>query len=159
MSDLVDIKLIIDKEWPKLTVFIKNNECNEDVEGIIAAVQSYSEKKVPMIAAYFKGSLVMLPQRKIIRFFVDNRKVMVQTSERTYETKKALYEIEEVLDKKRFVRISQSETINIRRVKNFDFSAAGTIGVELENGESTWVARRRMKDLRALLAGGKAEEN
>ena len=159
MSDLVDIKLIIDKEWPKLTVFIKNNERNEDVEGIIAAVQSYSEKKVPMIAAYFKGSLVMLPQRKIIRFFVDNRKVMVQTSERTYETKKPLYEIEEVLDKKRFVRISQSETINIRRVKNFDFSAAGTIGVELENGESTWVARRRMKDVRALLAGGKAEEN
>lgn len=159
MSDLVDIKLIIDKEWPKLTVFIKNNERNEDVEGIIAAVQSYSEKKVPMIAAYFKGSLVMLPQRMIIRFFVDNRKVMVQTSERTYETKKPLYEIEEVLDKKRFVRISQSETINIRRVKNFDFSAAGTIGVELENGESTWVARRRMKDLRALLAGGKAEEN
>ena len=159
MSDLVDIKLIIDKEWPKLTVFIKNNERNEDVEGIIAAVQSYAEKKVPMIAAYFKGSLVMLPQRKIIRFFVDNRKVMVQTSERTYETKKPLYEIEEVLDKKRFVRISQSETINIRRVKNFDFSAAGTIGVELENGENTWVARRRMKDVRVLLAGGKAEEN
>ena len=45
MSDLVDIKLIIDKDWPKLTVYIKGNERNEDVEGIIAAVQAYSEKK------------------------------------------------------------------------------------------------------------------
>ncbi|MCR5012974.1 MAG: LytTR family transcriptional regulator [Lachnospiraceae bacterium] len=159
MSDLVDIKLIIDKDWPKLTVYIKGNERNEDVEGIIAAVQAYSEKKVPMIQAYFKGCLVMLPQRKIVRFYVDNRKVMAQTAERVYETKKALYEIEEILDKKKFVRISQSENINIKRVKNFDFSVTGTIGLELENGDITWVSRRRIKDVRALLAGGKAEVN
>lgn len=159
MSDLVDIKLIIDKDWPKLTVYIKGNERNEDVEGIIAAVQAYSEKKVPMIQAYFKGCLVMLPQRKIIRFYVDNRKVMAQTAERVYETKKALYEIEEILDKKKFVRISQSENINIRRVKNFDFSVTGTIGLELENGDITWVSRRRIKDVRALLAGEKTEVN
>jgi DNA-binding LytR/AlgR family response regulator len=129
------------------------------VEGIIAAVQAYSEKKVPMIQAYFKGCLVMLPQRKIIRFYVDNRKVMAQTAERVYETKKALYEIEEILDKKKFVRISQSENINIKRVKNFDFSVTGTIGLELENGDITWVSRRRIKDVRALLAGEKTEVN
>ena len=155
MSDLVDIKLIIDKDWPKLTVYIKSNERNEDVEGIITAVQAYAEKKVPMVQAYFKGSLVMLPQRKIIRFYVDNRKVMAQTAERIYETKKPLYEIEEILDKKRFIRISQSETVNIKRVKNFDFSVAGTIGLELENGEITWVSRRRIKDVRTLLSGGR----
>lgn len=155
MSDLVDIKLIIDNDWPKLTVYIKSNERNEDVEGIIAAVQAYSEKKVPMVQAYFKGSLVMLPQRKIIRFYVDNRKVMAQTAERIYETKKPLYEVEEILDKKRFIRISQSETVNLKRVKNFDFSVAGTIGLELENGETTWVSRRRIKDVRTLLSGGR----
>ena len=113
MSDLVDIKLIIDKDWPKLTVYIKGNERNEDVEGIIAAVQAYSEKKVPMIQAYFKGCLVMLPQRKIIRFYVDNRKVMAQTAERVYETKKALYEIEEILDKKKFCT-----NITVRKYKH-----------------------------------------
>lgn len=154
MSDLVDIKLIIDKEWPKLTVYIKNKKRDEDVEGIIAAVQGFMEKKDPMVPAYFRESLVMVPQSKIIRLFVSNRKVMLQTAEREYETKKALYELEEMLDPKRFVRISQSEVINIRRVKNFDFSSAGTIMVELENGEFTWVARRRMKNLKEILEGG-----
>ncbi len=70
-----------------------------------------------------------------------------------------MYEIEEILDKKKFVRISQSENINIKRVKNFDFSVTGTIGLELENGDITWVSRRRIKDVRALLAGEKTEVN
>lgn len=154
MSDLLDIKLVIDKEWPKLTVTIKNNERNEDVEGVIAAVQSYADRKVPMIPAYFKESMVMLPQRQIIRLYVANRKVMAQTAERTYEVKKPLREIEKMLDDSKFVRISQSETINLRKVKNFDFSAVGTIGVVLENGESTWVARRRVRNVKEALARG-----
>lgn len=154
MSDLLDLKLIIDKECQKLTVTIRNNERNEDVEGIIAAVQSYEDRKVPMIPAYFKDSMVMLPQRQIIRLFVSGRKVMVQTSERTYEVKRPLREIEAMLNSSLFVRISQSETINIRKVKNFDFSAVGTIGVVMENGERTWVARRRVKNVKDALAGG-----
>ncbi|MBQ6441960.1 MAG: hypothetical protein IJJ13_05145 [Lachnospiraceae bacterium] len=46
MSELLDIKLIIDQEWPKLTVYIKNKERNEDVEALIAAVQAFSDRKI-----------------------------------------------------------------------------------------------------------------
>jgi DNA-binding LytR/AlgR family response regulator len=114
------------------------------VEGVISAIQGYANKKIPMISAYFKDSIVMLPQRQILRIFIDNRKVVVHTANRSYEAKKSLREHEEMLDSDRFVRISQSEILNLRKVKSFDFSAVGTIGVELENGESTWVARRRV---------------
>ncbi len=155
MSDLLDIKLVIDKDCPKLNVVITNNERNEDVEGVIAAIQGYANKKIPMVPAYFKESVVMLPQRQIIRIYINKRKVMVQTSQRIYEVKMNLREIEEILDPDRFVRSSQSEIINLRKVKSFDFSAVGTIGVLLENGESTWVARRRVRDVkRALERGG-----
>ncbi len=155
MSDLLDIKLVIDKECKKLNVVITNNERNEDVEGVIAAIQGYANKRIPMVPAYFKESVVMLPQRQIIRFYINNRKVMVQTGQRIYEVKMNLRELEEILDPEKFVRSSQSEIINLRKVKNFDFSAVGTIGVLLENGESTWVARRRVKDVkRALEKGG-----
>lgn len=159
MSELLDIKLIIDQEWPKLTVYIKNRERNEDVEALIAAIQAFSDRKIPMIPAYFRESLVMLPQRQIIRLYIHNRKLMVQTAERLYEVRKTLREVEELLDVSRFVRISQSETINLRRVKSFDFSTVGTIGVELENGETTWVARRRVKDVKEALARGDHNEH
>ena len=108
-----------------------------------------------MVPAYFKDSVVMLPQGQIFRLYISNRKVMVQTSGRVYEVRKTLRELEAILDSDRFVRISQSEIINLRKVKSFDFSATGTIGVEMENGESTWVARRRIRDVKsALMKGG-----
>jgi DNA-binding LytR/AlgR family response regulator len=154
MSDFLDIKLVIDECCEKLMVTITNKERNEDVEGVIAAVQAYANKKVPMVSAYFKDSVVMLPQRQIFRAYIANRKVMVQTTGRVYEVKMNLSELEELLDSERFVRISQSEIINLKRVKRFDFSAIGTIGVELENGESTWVARRRVKNVKEALARG-----
>ena len=154
MSDLLDIKLIIDKDCKKTNVVITNNERNDDVEGVISAIQAYANKKIPMVPAYFKDSVVMLPQRQIFRIFITNRRVVVETAQRTYEVKKSLRELEEMLDKDRFVRISQSEILNLRKVKSFDFSAVGTIGVELENGESTWVARRRVRDVKKALARG-----
>ena len=155
MSDFLDIKLIIDKACEKLTVTITNKERNDDVEGVIAAIQAYAGNKVPMISAYFEDSVVMLPQRQIYRAYISRRKVMVQTAEKIYEVKMSLGELEALLDKERFVRISQSEIINLKKVKRFDFSAIGTIGVELENGESTWVARRRVKNVKtALMKGG-----
>ena len=154
MSDLLDIKLIIDKDCKKLNVVITNNERNDDVEGVISAIQAYANKKIPMVPAYFKDSVVMLPQRQIFRIFITNRRVVIETAQRTYEVKKTLRELEEMLDKDRFVRISQSEILNLRKVKSFDFSAVGTIGVELENGESTWVARRRVRDVKRALARG-----
>ncbi|MBO6309701.1 MAG: LytTR family transcriptional regulator [Oribacterium sp.] len=105
-----------------------------------------------MIQAYFKGSVVMLPQRQIFRVYIVNRKIMIQTSERLYEVRKNLRDLEEVLDQESFIRISQSEILNIKRVKNFDFSSTGTIGVELENGEKTYVSRRRVKEIKAVLS-------
>jgi len=152
MSDLPDIKLIIDEAFEKLTVIIKNRENNEDVEGVINAIQSYANNQKPMIQAYFKGSVVMLPQRKIFRIYIVNRKILIQTSERLYEVRKNLRDLEEMLDSESFIRISQSEILNIKRVKNFDFSSTGTIEVELENGEKTYVSRRRVKEIKAALS-------
>jgi DNA-binding LytR/AlgR family response regulator len=152
MSDLFDIRVEIDKTIQKLTVIIKNKERSEDVEGVIAAVQEYADRKEPMVKAYFGDSLVALPQAQITRVFTDKRKVCVQTMERSYELKKPLKEIEDQLSGDRFVRISQSEIINIQKVKSFDFSIAGTIGVLLDNGESTFVARRRVREVKQALS-------
>ncbi len=152
MSDLPDIKLIIDEAFERLTVIIKNRENNEDVEGVINAIQTYANNQKPMIQAYFKGSVVMLPQRKIFRIYIVNRKILIQTSERLYEVRKNLRDLEELLDPESFIRISQSEILNIKRVKNFDFSSTGTIEVELENGDKTYVSRRRVKEIKAALS-------
>ena len=65
--------------------------------------------------------------------------------------KSSLSGIEEVLNPVRFIRISQSEIINIYKVKRFDISIAGTIGVEFENGTKTWASRRCVKQIKNIL--------
>ncbi len=152
MSDVLDIRFEIDKTIKKLTVIVKNRERSADAEGVIAAVQRYADQREPVVQAYFGDSIVTLPQGQITRIFIDGRKVCVQTRERSYELRKPLKEIEDLLDGDSFVRISQSEIINIRKVKSFDFSIAGTIGVILDNGESTFVARRRVRQVKEALS-------
>ena len=62
-----------------------------------------------------------------------------------------LYELEERLDKKRFVRISNSEIVNLGKVRGFDLSFSGTIRVSLTNGTSTYVSRRYVSKIKTTL--------
>lgn len=149
--EIPQIKLIIDKDCPQLSVFIRARERNETVRGVISAIRTYAEGVYPSILVSLDESARLLSQKSIVRIYIVNRKVMVEAEGETFVSRKNLTEIEQILDPERFVRISKSEIINISQVIQFDFSAAGTIGVELSNGETTWVARRRMKDVKKML--------
>ena len=50
-----------------------------------------------------------------------------------------------------FVRISNSEIINLKKVKSFDLSFAGTICVTLSNGQTTYVSRRYVSKIKQVL--------
>jgi DNA-binding LytR/AlgR family response regulator len=61
-----------------------------------------------------------------------------------------LYELEERLDN-RFVRISNSEIVNLKKVKSLDLSFVGTICMELSNGEVSYVSRRYVSKMKKIL--------
>ena len=62
-----------------------------------------------------------------------------------------LAEMEAVLDRSRFLRISRSELINLYRVSSFDFSLSGTIQVRFDDGSVSWVARRYVRAIQKTL--------
>ena len=73
------------------------------------------------------------------------------TDKGEYTLRLRLYEMEERLNPKQFVRISNSEIINLKKVKNFDLNFAGTICVELVNGTKTYVSRRFVSRIKTIL--------
>ena len=78
-------------------------------------------------------------------------KVFAETNHGEYTLRLRLYEMEQRLDSNFFVRISNSDIINLRKVKGFDLSFAGTICVTLSNGTVTYVSRRFVAKIKQLL--------
>ena len=151
MRSMVDIEVAIDEKYVDPKVTILTREKTGLVESIINAIENVSENEFPLIPAYIEGEMEFVSQRDILRVYIQDRKCILQTDEGLFSVRKNLSRLEEDLNLSRFVRISQSEIINIYKVKRFDINIAGTIGVEFENGTKTWASRSCVKTLKSLL--------
>ncbi len=151
MNNLVDIRLELDEKCKDPKVTVRAKERTKLVDNIIQAVENVSEKHFPGIPAYEGGEIIMISQREIIRAQSHEHKVKVTTETGSYLVKNTLVALGETLDSERFVKISQSEIINLYKVKCFDLNIRGAIGIEFENGDKSWVSRRYLKFIRKKL--------
>ena len=88
---------------------------------------------------------------QIVRIYAQNKRVYVRTKDECYEVNDRIYTLEEQLQDRGFVRISNSELVNIRQIEKLDMSYAGTIRMYLKNGDETYVSRRYMKKIKEVL--------
>lgn len=95
--------------------------------------------------------LILLEEKEIIRIYSQEGKVFATTAKGDFALKQRLYEMEERLDKRSFVRISNGEIINLRKAKGFDLKLTGTICVSLEGGVVTYVSRRYVAKIKQVL--------
>lgn len=154
MNNMVDIDVIIDEKYidPKVNILTKSK--TKQVESIINSIENAQENEYPYLTGYIDGKAEFISQRDIIRVYIENRKIIIETSDKLYFTKKNLTMLEGILNPSRFVRISQSEIINLYKVTHFEFNISGTIGVEMENAKKTWVARSRVKSIKNIINNG-----
>lgn len=92
----------------------------------------------------------LLEQDALVRIYTENGKVFAKKDCDLYQVRLRLYELEERLDN-RFVRISNSEIVNLKKVKSLDLSFVGTICMELSNGEVSYVSRRYVSKMKKIL--------
>ncbi|MBR4574179.1 MAG: LytTR family transcriptional regulator DNA-binding domain-containing protein [Lachnospiraceae bacterium] len=151
MKDMVEIEVVLDERYTDPLVTIRTKSNTQQVENIICAIEDVSHSDFPQIAAVKDDSVVFVSQRDIVRVHTEGRKLVIQTESEAYTVKRTLAGLEDVLNASRFLRISQSEIINLYKVKSFDFNLAGTIGVEFDCGIKSWVSRSRVKQIKALL--------
>ncbi len=152
MKNMVEIEIVLDEQYADPHVTIKTKTNTQQVENIICAIENVSNSDYPQVAANLDDKLMFVSQRDIVRIHTEGRKVLLQTEDETYTVRRTLTGLEEVLDCARFLRISQSEIINLYKVKCFDLNMAGTIGVEFDCGLKSWVSRSRVKQIKEMLA-------
>ncbi|MBQ5545013.1 MAG: LytTR family transcriptional regulator DNA-binding domain-containing protein, partial [Clostridia bacterium] len=85
------------------------------------------------------------------RIYAEQQKVLAVTEKGVFQIRMRLYQLEEKLAGRKFVRISNSEIINLKKTAKFDLSIAGTIQVRLKNGQSTYVSRRYVSKIKEIL--------
>lgn len=90
-------------------------------------------------------------QSEFLRFYTEGKGVCAQTGAKTYTVRLRLYELEQRLDPLRFVRISNSEIVNLDRVTAIDLSYTGTIRMTLDGSITSFVSRRYVKKIKEVL--------
>lgn len=88
---------------------------------------------------------------EVVRIYSNNKKVYLRTADEIYEVKERLYVLEERLNDKNFVRISNTEIVNISKIEKLDMTYVGTIKMIMKNSDITFVSRRNVSRLKAKL--------
>lgn len=142
------LSIKIDKDVKETEVIIISNEMNDDIEGISRFVNSSNSNR---LIAKNEEEVILLDLKEVIRFYSLNKKVYAYTNKSNYEINKRLYELQETLDKKNFVRVSNTDIVNLDYVKRLDFSFKGTIAIELKKGDSVYVSRSYLGEFKKIL--------
>lgn len=142
------IEIKTDEGCAEPKIIIATNRVTEEINEIVkrlAGVQSQ------MIAGFQGEQVLMLEPNQIYRIYASDGKVYAEAELGTYFLRLRLYEMEQRLANQSFVRISNSEIINLKKVKGFDLNFTGTICVSLSNGTVTYVSRRYVAKIKQLL--------
>ena len=144
----MQIEIKIDSTCREKKIIVVTDKMDEEVHQII---KKLSEESPGIIAGFRNDILELLEPQRMLRIYASGGKVYAVTEDGEYTLRLRLYEMEERLDKGCFVRISNSEIINLKKVKSFDLSFSGTICVTLSGGTVTYVSRRYVAKIRKVL--------
>ena len=144
------MKIIFDiqKKYKEPEIHLCGQEKNRELEDIQEILQKLLDKKIKVYKGSESGVVV---SAQIVRIYSENKKVYIRTEEDCYEVRERLYTLEENLKEQGFVRISNSEIVNIRQIEKLDMSHAGTIKMYLCNGDETYVSRRYISKIKEVL--------
>lgn len=142
------VEIQLDESAEGKRVVIITDKIDAQVQEIMKRL---SELRPQVLAGFREDRIQLLEQGEIYRIYASCGKVFAVTEEGIYTLRLRLYELEERLDRDCFVRISNSEIVNLRKVKNFDLSYTGTIRVSLRNGDCTFVSRRYVSKIKQVL--------
>ena len=146
LSLQIEVKIDSDYKIPK--VVILTDKMSDEIDSLL---KKLSEETPRVISGFRNGSLEILEQSSIVKIYCAAGKVYASANGEEYTLRLRLYELEKRLDPNSFVRISNSEIINLKKAVSFDLSLAGTIRVLFSDGTASFVSRRYVSEIKRVL--------
>lgn len=141
------INLDIDGKYNDTEVIIRAPHLNNDIERMVAMMRMIDMQ----IAVRKDNETYLLETEKILYIEAVDRKTFVYTNSENYESELKLYEIEQELVERDFLRISKNSIVNLRKIKSLKTDVNRKIRITLQNGEQIVVSRMYSDELRKKL--------
>lgn len=143
----MQIEIRIDSAYAEPKLIVLTAQMTDELREML---KSWSQE-TQVISGSRNETIELIDPESIVRVYAAAGKVFAVTEEGEFMLRQRLYEMEARLDPRRFVRISNSELINLKKVKCFDLNFVGTICVRLTDGTTTYVSRRYVPKIKKLL--------
>ena len=144
---MMKINLDIDGKYDDIEVIIRAPHLNNDIERMVAMMRMIDMQ----IAVRKDNETVLLDTDKILYVEAVDRKTFVYTNADTYESELKLYELEQQLVERDFLRISKQSIVNLRKIRSLKTDVNRKIRITLQNGEQIVVSRMYSDELRKKL--------
>ena len=138
------------EEDPRLTeteVVIPCREATPQVTGLLAALRSFDQR----LTGEREGRTYLLEAGQVLYIESVDKRTFLYTEENVYETPLRLYELEERLAPRDFVRASKWAIVNFGRGSPMCRDLGGRLRLTLENGEVVGVSRQYAPAIRKKL--------
>lgn len=138
---------IIHERQEGVKVTIDCPKTDKTAEDLKRHIEQYDNR----IKGYQNGEICMVDIKDIYYIETVDSKTFAYMRERVLEIRFRIYELEELLSEKEFIRTSKSQIVNIRKMKALSPQMNRTILVTMDNDECLQISRRYVKDLKQRL--------
>lgn len=148
MSNKIDIEVKLEENLEKTKIVIYAKQMDEEVSSLLKRLQ---EPKEETLIGFKEEQAYILSFKEIESIYTEERKIIAKTKNETYILKRRIFELEEILSNYNFVRISNSEIVNFKKVESLDFKITGTMMIKLSSGYITYASRRYIQKVKEYL--------
>lgn len=141
------VKIKKNEKIKEIEVTIACSKIDNEVQELLKSLNKVSKK----ISAIDKNGIKLIIIKDILYMESVDKKTFVYTFNNIYESKLKLYEIENELREKGFMRISKKTIINLSQVSNISPDLSRRLILTLENGEKIIVSRQYVLEFKREL--------
>lgn len=146
----MDIKIsqITHKERERLEIY-----CHT-VDSTVMEIVSFVKSRQGQLTGKIEDTQYEIPISDVFYIEGVSGRVFIYCAQQVYETRQKLYELEDALRDKYFLRISKSVLLNLMKVDSIKPGPGGRLTAVLQIGEQVVISRKYVPELKKALKGG-----
>lgn len=148
------MKITITEPFPgeEEEIIIKCSSLSPKILSLISELKEGNDaKEVHKLHVYSDAEIHLLEPSEVFYFEYVDQKVFAYCKTKVYEIKNKLYELEEKLSDKDFIRVSKACILNLNKISSLSPTLGGRFEAKLKNGEKVVISRQYVNALKEAI--------